>query len=69
MEEKIVAVMDKIAEAGGMFEAARIGIVQQMIGESAARFQDQIDSGEQTWVGINRYQEEEEASIESLKMF
>ncbi len=67
MEEKIVAVMDKIAEAGGMFEAARIGIVQQMIGESAARFQDQIDSGEQTWVGINRYQEEEEASIESLK--
>ena len=67
MEEKIVAVMDKIAEAGGMFEAARTGMVQQMIGDSAARFQDQIDSGEQTWVGINRYQEEGEVPVASLK--
>ena len=67
MEEKIVAVMDIISEAGGMFEAARMGIVQQMIGESAAKFQDQIDSGEQTWVGVNRYQEEDESPITSLK--
>ena len=67
MEEKIVAVMDKIAEAGGMFEAARSGLVQQMIGVSAAKFQDQIDSGEQTWVGINKYQEEGEVPVASLK--
>ena len=67
MEEKIVAVMDKIAEAGGMFEAARTGMVQQMIGVSAAKFQDQIDSGEQTWVGINKYQEEGEVPVASLK--
>ena len=67
MEEKIVAVMDKIAEAGGMFEAARSGMVQQMIGVSAAKFQDQIDSGEQTWVGINKYQEEGEVPVASLE--
>ena len=67
MEEKIVAVMDKIAEAGGMFEAARTGMVQEMIGVSAAKFQDQIDSGEQTWVGINKYQEEGEVPVASLK--
>ena len=66
MEEKIVAVMDKIAEAGGMFEAARAGMVQQMIGVSAAKFQDQIDSGEQTWVGI-KYQEEVEVPVASLQ--
>ncbi len=67
MEEKIIAVMSKIAEAGGMIEAARTGIVQQMIGDSAAKFQDQIDSGDQTWVGINRYQEEGEVPLASLK--
>ncbi|MEK9723857.1 MAG: methylmalonyl-CoA mutase family protein, partial [Rhodospirillaceae bacterium] len=59
MEAKILDVMDKVAEAGGMFEACRKGLVQRMIGESAARFQDQVDSGEQTIVGVNRYVDDE----------
>jgi len=66
MEEKISEIMDKVDEAGGMFEAVRKGLVQQMIGESAATFQDQVDSGEQTVVGVNRYREDEEAAIASL---
>lgn len=67
MEAEIIAVMDKVEEAGGMFEAVRTGMVQQMIGESAAAFQDKIDSGEQTWVGVNRHQETEAAPAASLE--
>ncbi len=67
MEQKILAVMDRVADAGGMFEAVRQGIVQQMIGESAAAFQDQVDGGEQTVVGVNRYIEEEAAPVTSLE--
>jgi methylmalonyl-CoA mutase N-terminal domain/subunit len=66
MEAKIEEVMAKVSDAGGMFEAVRKGLVQGMIGESAMKFQDRIDSGEQTLVGVNRYVEEEEGSVQSL---
>ena len=41
-----------------MYSAVRDGIVQTMIGESALAFQRQVDSGEQTIVGVNAYQSE-----------
>ena len=66
MEAKIEEVMAKVANAGGMFEAVRKGLVQGIIGESAMKFQDRIDTGEQTLVGVNRYVEEEEGSVQSL---
>jgi len=52
--------------AGGMFAAVRKGLVQRMIGESAALFQDRIDSGEQTLDSVNKYVAEEEADVETL---
>ena len=67
METKILEIMDNVAEAGGMFEAARSGLVQKIIGESAARFQSKIESGEQTWVGINRYLAHEESQVAPLE--
>ncbi len=66
MEENILSIMAKVEDAGGMFEAVRKGLVQTMIGESAMKFQNRIDSGEQTLVGVNKYVEEEEGSVESL---
>lgn len=66
MEEKILEVMAKVEDAGGMFEAVRKGIVQTMIGDSAVAFQQRIDSGEQTLVGVNKYVEDEDAQIASL---
>ena len=66
MEGKILDIMAKIDEAGGMFEAVRKGLVQRMIGESAAAFQDRIDSGEQTLVGVNKYVAEERSNVEPL---
>ncbi|MFA7280836.1 MAG: methylmalonyl-CoA mutase family protein, partial [Sterolibacterium sp.] len=56
MEERIEAVMARIDAAGGMYQAVEAGLVQRMIGESALRFQQTIESGEQTVVGVNKYQ-------------
>ncbi|MBI5923936.1 MAG: acyl-CoA mutase large subunit family protein [Betaproteobacteria bacterium] len=56
MEERIEAVMARIDAAGGMYQAVEAGLVQRMIGESALRFQQTVESGEQTVVGVNKYQ-------------
>ena len=62
MEERIVALMDEVDARGGMYQAVESGFVQQRIGESARRFQEKVDSGEQIVVGVNAYQVEEDAS-------
>ncbi|WP_323003839.1 acyl-CoA mutase large subunit family protein [Denitromonas sp.] len=68
MEEKINSLIELIDSAGGMYQAVNKGLVQQMIGESALKFQKQIDSGEQTIVGVNAYQiEENDANYPALE--
>jgi methylmalonyl-CoA mutase N-terminal domain/subunit len=62
MEQRINEVIARIDAAGGMYQAVEAGIVQQMIGESALAFQKRIDAGEQTVVGVNAYQIEEDPS-------
>ena len=47
MEEKIVAIMKTIDDAGGMYKAVEAGLVQRMIGASAMRFQRRVEAGEQ----------------------
>lgn len=68
MEAKINAIISMIDEAGGMYQAVEKGIVQRMIGESALAFQKKVDAGEQTIVGVNAYQvEEDPATYPSLE--
>lgn len=55
MEERVLAIMAEVEAAGGMYRAAESGFVQQRIGESARRQQQQIDCGDQTVVGVNAY--------------
>jgi methylmalonyl-CoA mutase N-terminal domain/subunit len=55
MEAKILEVLAEVESAGGMFRAVEAGLVQARIGESARRFQERIESGEQTIVGVNAY--------------
>jgi methylmalonyl-CoA mutase N-terminal domain/subunit len=62
MEAEILRVMRLVEEAGGMYKAVESGLVQKMIGESARRFQAKVDSGEQTVVGVNAYQVDEDAA-------
>jgi len=59
MEERINSLIDFIDSVGGMYQAVGKGLVQQMIGESAMKFQKQVDAGEQTIVGVNAYKVEE----------
>ncbi|MCX8113909.1 MAG: acyl-CoA mutase large subunit family protein, partial [Burkholderiaceae bacterium] len=61
MEDEIVRVMKVVEDAGGMYRAVESGLVQRMIGESARRFQQRIESGEQTVVGVNAYVADESA--------
>ena len=69
MEEKIRAVIRRIDEAGGMYAAAEAGIPQQMLGDSALAFQEKVEAGIETIVGVNKYvvPDEEEARPPHLK--
>jgi methylmalonyl-CoA mutase, N-terminal domain len=61
MQAQIERVMKIVEDAGGMYRAVETGLVQRMVGESARRFQQQVDSGAQTVVGVNAYQVEEDS--------
>ena len=60
MERRIDAVIARIDAAGGMYAAVEKGIVQRMIGDSARAFQEQVEQGTQTVVGVNAYRVEED---------
>ncbi len=60
MEEEIEATIARIDAVGGMFAAVEAGRPQDMIGKSALAFQQKIDSGQETIVGVNKYREAEE---------
>jgi methylmalonyl-CoA mutase N-terminal domain/subunit len=62
MEGEILRVMKLVEDAGGMYKAVETGLVQKMIGESARRFQARVESGEETVVGVNAYQVDEDRS-------
>jgi methylmalonyl-CoA mutase N-terminal domain/subunit len=62
MEEKIVAIMKTVDDAGGMYKAVESGLVQRMIGASAIRFQRRVESGEQVIVGVNKYCADDDAA-------
>jgi methylmalonyl-CoA mutase N-terminal domain/subunit len=60
MEAEIERVMAVVAQAGGMYAAVEAGLVQRMIGESARAYQDKVERGAQTMVGVNAYVAEED---------
>jgi len=66
MQGEIERVMKVIEDAGGMYAAVEAGLVQAMIGESARKFQHQVESGEQTVVGVNAYAMEEDSSARPI---
>jgi len=62
MEAEILRSMRVVEDAGGMYAAVSAGLVQKRIGESARRFQDAVESGAQTVVGVNAYRVDEDRS-------
>jgi methylmalonyl-CoA mutase N-terminal domain/subunit len=68
MEEKIRALITRIDGAGGMYAAVEAGIPQQICGDSALAFQEKVDAGIETVVGVNRHRAKaEEEEHEALR--
>lgn len=68
IEEEAMKYIEKIDEMGGMVKAIESGFVQREIQRSAYEKQKAIDSGELTVVGVNKYQIEEDISVEILRI-
>ena len=60
--------LKEIEELGGMAKAIETGIPKMRIEEAAARKQARIDSGKDQIIGVNSYQLEKEAIIETLEV-
>jgi methylmalonyl-CoA mutase, N-terminal domain len=59
MEAGALAYFEKIDAMGGMVEAIEKGFPQREIQDSAYQYQKAVERGEQTIVGVNKYQTEE----------
>ncbi|HEX5706578.1 MAG TPA: methylmalonyl-CoA mutase family protein [Pyrinomonadaceae bacterium] len=62
MEDEALEYFSKIDAMGGMVEAVEKGFPQREIQESAYQYQKAVERGDQTIVGVNKYQMEEEPS-------
>jgi methylmalonyl-CoA mutase len=68
LAERARAHIAEVTERGGMAQAISDGIPKLRIEEAAARTQARIDSGQQPVIGVNKYQVDEDADIEVLKV-
>ncbi|MDO8784953.1 MAG: methylmalonyl-CoA mutase family protein, partial [Syntrophales bacterium] len=66
MEEAAWEYIHKIDEMGGMIVAIEKGFPQMEIADAAYNFQRQIDAGEKTMVGVNKYTTAKEQVIPRL---
>ena len=66
MEEGFARYLAEIERRGGMVEAVEQGFPQREIVESAFHFQQQVEEGEKTVVGVNKYATADEAPIPTL---
>ena len=57
LEEGARDIFEKIDQLGGMVPAIEQGYPQRAVAESAHRFQQAVESGERTIVGLNRFDE------------
>jgi methylmalonyl-CoA mutase len=60
--------IDEVEALGGMTKAIEAGVPKLRIEEAAAKTQGRIDTGRQVVVGVNRFQPEQDAQINVLKI-
>ncbi len=68
MEEEAFDYIKKIDDMGGMVAAIEKNYPQLEIADAAYKYQMQIDSGEKTVVGVNKYATEEALPVETLEI-
>jgi methylmalonyl-CoA mutase N-terminal domain/subunit len=68
IERRATDYIERIDAMGGMLRAIETGYVQREIQEAAYDYQRAIERGEQTVVGVNSFQIEEESSMKTLRI-
>jgi methylmalonyl-CoA mutase N-terminal domain/subunit len=68
IERRAQACIREIDDMGGALAAIERGFMQQQIQESAYRFQQAVESGEEIVVGVNAYLTEERIALERLEV-
>ena len=68
MEASAVDYIRRIDEMGGMIKAIEQGFPQKEIAEAAYHYQKQVDDGEKTVVGVNRYTEGDDHAVNLLRI-
>lgn len=68
IEQAALDYIEKIDQKRGMIAAIREGYPMMEIAEAAAKFQHQVDAGEEIVVGVNAFEVEDEKPLEVLKI-
>jgi methylmalonyl-CoA mutase, N-terminal domain len=68
IERRASDYLEKIDAMGGVLRAIEAGYVQREIQEAAYQYQRAVERDEQTVVGVNRFQSEEEETIPLLRV-
>jgi methylmalonyl-CoA mutase N-terminal domain/subunit len=68
LEEEAHAYFRRVEDFGGVLPALEAGFFQQEIADSAFRFQQEVDAGARTIVGVNDYQDDKPLQIPILEM-
>jgi methylmalonyl-CoA mutase N-terminal domain/subunit len=68
IEAQAYEYFERIEKLGGMVEAIKQNFPQREIADAAFRYQAEVERGERVVVGVNRYQLEDEAPPEILKI-
>jgi methylmalonyl-CoA mutase N-terminal domain/subunit len=68
MERRALELIGKIDAMGGMLKAVEEGFPQREIGDSAFRWQHEVETGERLVVGVNAFQVAEQPAIPTLKV-
>ncbi|MEW5740393.1 MAG: methylmalonyl-CoA mutase family protein [Myxococcota bacterium] len=68
MEARAFDYLRRIDEMGGIIRAVEEGYPQKEIGESAYRFQREVEEGDRLIVGVNAFKSDKDAPIDLLKI-
>jgi methylmalonyl-CoA mutase N-terminal domain/subunit len=68
IEQRVVDYLDKIDAIGGTLHAIESGYIQREIQNSAYEYQKEIERNEAIVVGVNRFQNEAERAVKTLRV-
>jgi methylmalonyl-CoA mutase, N-terminal domain len=68
LERQAYEYFERIDALGGVVEAIKENFFQREIADASFRYQSEVERGERIVVGVNRYELEEEQSIEILRI-